>query len=135
MEGLPERLPPDGVDVFTGLVCPDCRGSLVVRLHRGHATFVCRVGHAFSTAELIAGKESALETRMWEAVYAFEELAVRLSGLDRHHLAQEAGAAAGRQRTAQAQEQAARLRSIIQADRPLTSREPAGPGPGPAVPS
>ena len=131
MEGLPERLPPDGVDVFTGLVRPDCRRSLVVRLHRGHAAFVCRVGHAFSKGELIAGKESALETRMWEAVYAFEEVAVPLSGLDRHHLAREAGAAAGRQRTAQAQ--AGRLRSIIQADRPLTSSEPAGPGA--AVPS
>ena len=84
---------------------------------------------------MIAGKESALETRMWEAVYAFEELAVLLSGLDRHHLNQEAGAGAGRQRAAQAQEQAGRLRSIIQADRPLTSKEPAGPGPRPAVPS
>ena len=32
MEGLPEQRPPDGVDVFTGLVCPDCRGSLAARL-------------------------------------------------------------------------------------------------------
>jgi hypothetical protein len=133
MEALPERLPPDGVDVFTGLVCPDCRGCLVLRLHRRHAVFTCRVGHSFSTDELIAGKESALESRMWEAVYAYEELAVLLSDLDRHHLVERVGADAHRQRAAQAGEQAARLRSIIQVDRPVTEREPAGPAP--AVPS
>ena len=132
MEGLPERLPPDGVDVFTGLVCPDCRGSLAVRLHRLHAAYTCRVGHAFSTDELIAGKEAALESRMWEAVYAFEELAVLLSDLDRHGVARRIGREACRRRAGQAQEQAARLRSIIQVDRPVTSSEPAGSGPVPS---
>lgn len=135
MEGLPERLPPDGVDVFAGLVCPDCRGALVVRVHRGHAAFTCRVGHSFSTNELIAGKKSALESRMWEAVYAFEELAELLSDLDRHHLAETVGPEACRQRATQAQEQAARLRSVIQVDRPVTPRESVSHDPGPAVPS
>jgi two-component system chemotaxis response regulator CheB len=135
MEGLPERLPPDEVDVFTGLVCPDCRGSLAVRLHRGHAAFICRVGHSFSTDELIAGKESALELRMWEAVYAFEELAVLLSDLDRHRLADQLGADACRQRATQAEEQAARLRSIIQVDRPVTPRASAGNDARPGMPS
>ncbi|HEU4437638.1 MAG TPA: hypothetical protein VFT36_00215 [Methylomirabilota bacterium] len=81
MDALPGRLPPDGVDVFTGLVCPDCRGSLAVRLHRRHAAFICRVGHSFS------------------------------------------------------EEQAARLRSIIQVDRPVTPRASSGDDPRPAVPS
>jgi two-component system, chemotaxis family, protein-glutamate methylesterase/glutaminase len=135
MEGLPERLPPDGIDVFSGLVCPDCRGSLAVRLHRGHPAFTCRVGHSFSTDELIAGKESALESRMWEAVYAFEELSVLLADLDRHHLAEGVGAEGCRQRAAQAKEQAVRLRSIIQVDRPVTPRVSASHGHDPAVPS
>jgi len=135
MDALPGRLPPDGVDVFTGLVCPDCRGSLAVRLHRGHAAFTCRVGHSFSTDELIAGKESALELRMWEAVYAFEELAVLLSNLDGHRLADRVEADACRQRATQAAEHAARLRSIIQVDRPVTPRVSAGDDPRPAVTS
>ena len=135
MDALPGRLPPDGVKVFTGLICPDCRGSLAGRLHRDSAAFICRVGHSFSTDELIAGKESALELRMWEAVYAFEELAVLLSDLDRHRLADQVGADACRQRVTQAAEQAARLRSIIQVDRPVTPKASTGEDPRPAVPS
>lgn len=130
MDALPKPLPLEGMEAFTGLNCPDCRGSLTVRLHRHHAFFTCRVGHAYSTDELIAGKEAALEARLWEAVYAFEEMAVLLADLDRYRLA-ELDMGACRERAALAGEQALRLRSIVQADHPLVRRGAAGPAVGP----
>lgn len=126
MDALPTDLPPSGTESFTGLTCPDCRGALTVQNHKSHVGFTCRVGHAYSADELIGGKEAALEARLWEAVYAFEEMMVLLSDLERHHLCEEADLAAFRRRAAQAREQAARLRAIVQADRPLAP--PASPG-------
>ena len=119
MDGLPERLPRDGTEVFTGLVCPDCSGNITVRVQQRHVAFSCRVGHAYSVAELVTGKEAALEESMWRAIYAFEELDALLSGLDRHELTEGLGLESCRQRAALARRQATLLRSIIDADRPL----------------
>ena len=127
MNGLPEHQPIDGVEAFTGLNCPDCRGSLTMRLHRVHAFFPCRVGHAYTSDELIVGKEAALETRLWEAVYAFEEMAALLADLDHYRVTESVDIAACRDRAAAARAQALRLRSIIQTDRPLVPRNTAGP--------
>ena len=126
MDALPTDLPPSGTDGFTGLVCPDCRGALTVQNHKNHVGFTCRVGHSYSADELIGGKEAALETRLWEAVYAFEEMAVLVSDLEPHELFEEADFAAFRRRAAQARDHAGRLRAIVQADRPLGA--PASPG-------
>jgi two-component system, chemotaxis family, protein-glutamate methylesterase/glutaminase len=135
MDSLPGILPSDGNDEFTGLVCPDCRGSLTVRIHRRLAMFTCRVGHAYSAEELVAGKEAALESRMWEAVYAFEEMAALLADLVRHGLADGVGAAAAEERGGRARAQAAALRSIIQTDRPVGLRQPVGRPTDQAMPS
>jgi two-component system chemotaxis response regulator CheB len=124
MDALPTNMPADGVEIFTGVVCPDCRGSVTVRIHGSHAVFTCRVGHSYSADEMIGGKEGALEVRLWEAVYAFEELAVLLTDLDRRHLSDGVDPAASLQRIAQARDQAARLRAIVQADRPVAPPPP-----------
>ena len=92
------------------------------------------MGHSFSVDELITGKEAALVTRMWEAVYAFEEMAALLKDLDRLRLADRIGSAACQARIATAREQAIRLRSVIQADRPVMPRESARLPPGPVPP-
>jgi two-component system chemotaxis response regulator CheB len=133
MDGLPDRLPSDGGDAFTGLTCPDCRGSLSVGLRGRLAAFTCRVGHVYSADELVAGKEAALECRLWEAVYAFEEMGALLDDLVRLGLADALEPAAG-ERVRQAHEHAAGLRSIIQVDRPVGVRDH-GQQPGQAMPS
>jgi hypothetical protein len=99
---------------------------VTVRIHKAHAVFTCRVGHSYSADELVGGREGALEVRLWEAVYAFEELAVLLTDLDRQHLTDGIDPAASLQRIAQAREQAARLRAIVQADRPVVGPAPPG---------
>jgi hypothetical protein len=91
-------------------------------------------GDSFSVDELITSKESALEVRLWEAVYAFEEMAALLKDLDRLHLADRIGSAACQTRIGSAGEHAIRLRSVIQADRPVIPRESAGRPAGPVPP-
>jgi two-component system chemotaxis response regulator CheB len=85
----------------------------------GQLSFRCRVGHAYSVPELVASKEAVLEARMWSAVFAFEEMDSMIAGLLRHALARDLGDDACRQRAVLAGRQAARLREVIQADRPL----------------
>ena len=87
------------------------------------------------TAPPAAGKEAALEVRLWEAVYAFEEMAALLPDLDRLHLTDGLDPAASRRRAAQASEHAARLRAIVQADRPVPAPDPPGRTTGPVMPS
>ena len=124
MNGLPEQFPTDGRAAFTGLVCPDCSGNLVVSVRSDHVSFHCRVGHAYGLAELVLAKEGALESAVWRAVFAFEELAVLLADLDRHGLVHWCGPDNCRARSELAQEQANRLRAIIEADRLLAERSP-----------
>lgn len=121
MHGLPEELPTDGREVFTGLVCPECSGNLVVSAHKDHIFVQCRVGHSYGLAELVLAKELALESILWRAVFAYEELAALLGDLNAHGLSDWFGADNCRARCEAAQEQARRLRALIQTDRPLTA--------------
>ena len=135
MRGLPDELPDDGQEAFTGLVCPDCSGNLVIRRDAQYVSFRCRVGHAYSIVELITAKESALEVRMWSAVFGFEELTALLGDLDGHRLIEHLGAASCRDRAALAREQAERVRGIVQDDRPLLPSDRAmGGAAGPSSP-
>ena len=99
---LPDSLPADGEDRFTGVACPDCSGVLTLRAHGTLVTFACRIGHMYSYAELLASKEEILERRR-----------PRLEPADPEPQ---------RRRGAIARQEAARLRSIIEADRPLGPR-------------
>jgi hypothetical protein len=93
--------------------------NLVIQRDGRYVSFRCRVGHAYSVAELITAKESALEARMWSAVFGFEELSALLSNLDDLGLAAHLAAGSGRDRATLARRQAARLRAIVQDDRPV----------------
>jgi hypothetical protein len=47
----------------------------------GHLLFECRIGHAFSSEELIGDKEKRVERLLWSAVEALEELSALLRDL------------------------------------------------------
>jgi len=137
MRALPADLTGDAVERFTGLICPDCGGNLVVAL-LGEADeallhFRCRVGHALSLTELLTAKEERLEAKLWAAVFAFDELGALLDDLA-PRLSRPSDARLAeviRRRRQHAQAAAARLRQLIQDDEPLagvdpeTQREPA----------
>ena len=122
MSTLPEHLPPKGVEAFTGLICPDCAGNITLRIEERHPTFACRVGHAYSTEELVTGKETVLEQRLWSAVFAFEELGDLLSDLIRHNLAHGFDRETCLARIRLTQQQALLLHGLIASDRPVTER-------------
>jgi len=75
----------------------------------------------YSCAELLASKEAILERRLWIAFSSVEELAMLLEGFQRQGL-EPTDPEPQRRRGAIAREQTARLRSIIEADRPLRPR-------------
>jgi len=115
---LPDVMPADGGAPFTGVACPDCSGVLTLKAHGSLVTFACRIGHMYSCAELLAAKEELLERRLWIAFSSLDELAMLLEDFQRDGL-EPTHSEAHRRRGAIAREQAARLRDIIEADRPL----------------
>jgi hypothetical protein len=118
---LADSLPANGEDRFTGIGCPDCSGVLTLRTHGTLVTFACRIGHMYSCAELLASKEEILERQLWTAFSSLEELAILLEDFRRHGL-EPTDPESQRRRGAIARDQAARLWSIIEADRPLLPR-------------
>ena len=68
----PDDYPEGEVTPFT---CPECGGSLWNVDDYGMEKYRCRVGHAFSTDSLLAGKQNALEAALWAAIVALEEKA------------------------------------------------------------
>jgi len=77
--------------------------------------FVCRVGHTFSIGDLLVGKEEQIETRLWSAVVALEELVEVLADFEQRARRQGlVGAARALQERARRTEaQIATLRSAI----------------------
>src|SRR5262249_59241488 len=124
MDGLPQQFPTQGQEVFTGLVCPDCSGNLVVSAQQDHVSFHCRVGHAYGIVELVLAKESALESAVWRAVFAFEEIAALLTDLDSHGIAEWCGPDNCPARSQLAREQRKGRRAYIDAHRTLLDRTP-----------
>src|SRR5262249_31732778 len=114
MDSLPEKLPRNDAEAFTGLVCPDCSGNVVVRIQERHVALACRIGRAYSIEELVGRKEAALEERMWAAVFAFEELGAFLTALPHHDLTDGFDVEAREARATLALQKALVLRSIIE---------------------
>jgi len=114
-------LPPDGESRLTGLACPDCAGSLLVRVHRKVVTFFCWIGHEYSLGEMLAAKEEVIERRLWIACSSLEEIAIILEQLEAagFELSDPEGY---RNRSAVARIQATKVRAAIESDRPLIPR-------------
>src|SRR5262249_52752249 len=125
---IPEPLPADGVEVQTGIACPDCSGTLIVIVRKDFAAFRCRIGHAYSLPEVLASMEETLERRLWNVVAAMEELADFLSVASQHRLAPPAPDAS-RHRGGWVREHAQVGRPVIQPKRPLPPNAAALPPP------
>ena len=107
----------------SNLVCPDCGGAIAVHAegNADYLVFTCQVGHAYSAATLIAGKEERLEQALWSAVYLLEELAGLLTDLAGR------GGPDGQQpewpeaarRIEQLRAHARRVREVLAADHPI----------------
>ena len=93
MYALPPGLVAGGPEQVTGIACPDCPGVLTVAVEgaRGYLHFKCRIGHTFSTNELIAAKERQVEDHLWSAVTTLEELTQILRDRERRGIRPERG--------------------------------------------
>jgi two-component system chemotaxis response regulator CheB len=105
------------------LVCPDCGGAISVRREgkQDYLVFTCQVGHAYSVATLIAGKEERLEEVLWSSVYLLEELARMLTEVA-ERAERETGQppwAAAHRRVQQLQAHAQRVRLVLDETEPM----------------
>lgn len=129
MFALPPELPKGSDGQVCGIGCPECPGTLEVRVEgdHGYLDFSCRIGHRYSADDLLAGKEKAIEDRLWSAVLAFEEMAAILADLDRHAArhgwAEMRGAYQERQ--ARLRDQAQTLRQFAEINHPIRLQDPA----------
>lgn len=111
-------------------VCPDCDGPLHVNVgsEGDFLSFRCAVGHRYSLASLVEGKEERLEQIAWTMYRAIDELARLLEtvlGLDERYAPREAWDGAA-ERAQTLRQQVWRLRAIIESNEPVRLAEPTG---------
>jgi two-component system chemotaxis response regulator CheB len=111
---IPAETREPGPPRLTGVTCPACSGVLSAQNEGGSLlVFACRIGHAFSVAELVMDEEQHVEHMLWRAVSALEELAATLRDLG-----------SDPERVRQAAADADAIRRIIQRTRPAQLGEP-----------
>ena len=84
MRALPHNFRNIQGDQITGLSCPSCPGVLTVRVEEAGESFLhfkCRIGHTFSTEELLAAKEKGFEDHLWNSTTTLDELASFIADL------------------------------------------------------
>jgi len=103
---------PGGPTTFT---CPECKGSIQEVLDDGIRRFRCRVGHAYSVDDLLAGKARAVEETLWMALQTLEERAAMLERMAEDDRQRGwAGAAGGYdERASETRIHAERLRELL----------------------
>lgn len=65
----------------TNYTCPECKGSIHEMIEEGLTRYRCRVGHAYSTHDLLGDKTKAVEEALWMALQTLEERAQMLESL------------------------------------------------------
>ncbi|HEY0016760.1 MAG TPA: chemotaxis protein CheB [Longimicrobium sp.] len=65
--------------VPSGYACPECHGALWETDEGGLLRFRCRVGHAYSIENLLAGQGASMDAALWAAYRALEERAALTS--------------------------------------------------------
>jgi two-component system, chemotaxis family, protein-glutamate methylesterase/glutaminase len=122
MRALPENFRSVRGDQITGLSCPSCPGVLTVQVDDAGDSFVhfrCRIGHTFSTQELLVAKEKGFEDHLWNATTALDELASLIADLQSSPAAEMAPANNFGARRERALEQIKLIRQIIEENQPI----------------
>jgi len=70
-----DALESERAGVPSGYACPECHGVLWEVDEGGLLRFRCRVGHAYSIENLLAGQGASMDAALWAAYRALEERA------------------------------------------------------------
>jgi two-component system chemotaxis response regulator CheB len=99
----------------TSFTCPECKGAIHEIREEGLTRFRCRVGHAYSTSDLLADKTKAVEDSLWMALQTLEERAQMLEMLaaDDRQRGREHGAGSYVERAREIRAHADRLRELL----------------------
>jgi two-component system, chemotaxis family, protein-glutamate methylesterase/glutaminase len=100
--------------------CPHCHGTLWETQENDLPRYRCRVGHAFSPDALFAAEAESVETALWEALRALEEMAAvsaRMSNRAERRGNERLAKRFGDQR-ADAERRAETIRTVLIATRP-----------------
>jgi hypothetical protein len=122
MRALPHDFRNIQGDQITGLSCPSCPGVLMVRVEKTGESFLhfqCRIGHTFSTEEVLAAKEKSFEDHLWNSTTALDELANLIADLQSSpspELTRDNNLGARRE---QALQQSKMIRQIIEKNQPI----------------
>ena len=120
MRALPPSPPAVPAEEITGLGCPECYGVLNVSTEGPHETlrFRCRIGHLYSTDDVLMAKERLVEEHLWAAVTALSELTVFLRELVTTGRARP-NTKSLEERAASADEEQREIRGIIERNEPV----------------
>ena len=140
MWALPPNLQSSQALEVTGLACPDCHGVLQVAVadpDSGFLQFVCRIGHSFSLVEILAAKETAIESALRDCEVAIAEMIQLLQDIEREDISVPVSAAQRQGRRKGLELRLATLRSMVERDQPLDldtdgAPDPADPASGAA---
>jgi hypothetical protein len=126
VQGLPTT--PGPGESLTGFTCPDCHGAIEVVFGGDPIPrlFRCRIGHTFTAAEMLMGKEERIEHLLWTLLTALAEFVALLSDLDRIHEASTTHEEY-QNRLRRLERQLAGLRAIIDDNQPTVLVEPDHP--------
>lgn len=99
----------------TSFTCPECNGAIHEIREEGLTRFRCRVGHAYSSEDLLGDKAKSVEESLWVALQTLEERAQMLENMassDRQH-GWQGTAGSYDDRAREAREHADRLRQLL----------------------
>lgn len=99
----------------TNFTCPECKGAIHEIREEGLTRFRCRVGHAYSSHDMLGDKAKAVEESLWMALQSLEERTQMLELLasdDRQH-GRLRGAGTYSERAKETRLHADRLRNLI----------------------
>jgi two-component system chemotaxis response regulator CheB len=99
----------------TRYTCPECSGAIQQIQDVGPRRYRCRVGHAYTSLDLLKAKDASLEDSLWLALQTLEERASMLEGLaeDDRGRGMERVAATFDRRAAETRVHAGRLRDLL----------------------
>jgi two-component system, chemotaxis family, protein-glutamate methylesterase/glutaminase len=71
---------------YTPLTCDECNGALMRFPEANILRYRCHTGHAYTASALLASVTAAVETKLWQAMRAMEEVNMLMKTISDHYM-------------------------------------------------